>query len=83
MVYVFAFNVCGLYFNLKYNFWFDFKNEGWTYICNVWIPSAIVLIANGLSAYYCFSMLTWYFGMASRGVHAVEESMAGVTYSKA
>jgi len=28
-------------------------------------------------------MLKWYYGMATRNMHAVEESMAGTTYNKA
>jgi hypothetical protein len=42
-----------------------------------------MLLANSGCAYYCYSLLTWYLAMASRGVHAVEESIAGTTYSKA
>jgi hypothetical protein len=31
---------------------------------------------------YAGSMLKWYFSMASRNMHAIEESIAGTTYCR-
>ena len=32
--------------------------------------------------YYAYSMGTWYFGMAARNMHAIEETIAGALYNK-
>ena len=34
------------------------------------------------SMLYALFMLKWYFGMAIRNIHAIEESIAGSVYNK-
>ena len=46
-------------------------------------PVLIVAVCQAGSAYYAYSMLAWYYGMAIRNMHAVEESMTGTIYNKA
>ena len=72
----------GLLTNLYFNFYIDFQ---WTktYAISVGLWSFLVGISQGGSVFYAISMLRWYWSMASRNMHAVEESIAGSTYNKA
>jgi hypothetical protein len=72
----------GLFLNLYYNFYVDFEYSP-TYLLSVSLTSVIIGLSQAGSAYYAYSMCNWYFGMATRNVHAVEESIAGTTYNNA
>ena len=42
-----------------------------------------ILIHNVSSIYYAVSMTRYYFGLASSGMHALEETIMGETFDKA
>ena len=68
----------GAYLNIKYNMWkqpiFD-----WVYIL---VPLLVLAMQLG-SAWYAHSMLKWYYEMACKNMHAVEQSITGTIYNKA
>ena len=73
---------CGALMNIKYNFWYDFKNEKEYWL---WVGSASILVLAmqiGVGT-YASSMCKWYCGMAMRNMQAVDEAAAGSTYNKA
>jgi hypothetical protein len=82
MVLTFIYFGLALAFNVYYNFYIEFEYSK-EYILSVGLCSLILGVSQLGSIYYAYSMSTWYFGMASRNLHAVEESMAGETYNKA
>ena len=78
----FCFMVQSSSYNLYYNFWSDFKYE-YSYITRVLVFSTIILIGQLASVYYAYSMFGWYWGMATRNMHCVEENQSGAIYNKA
>jgi hypothetical protein len=82
MVLIIMFFGYGGLLNLEYNFWYDARNEASWYLRILW-PSILMLILQVGSVAYAISMLTWYAGMATRNMHAVEETASGATYNKA
>jgi len=60
-------------YNVYYNFYIDFKYD-YFYATKVLIFSFIVLVGELGSVYYAYSMLGWYWGMATRNMHCVEEN---------
>lgn len=82
MILVFSYETTGALLNLYYNFYIDFRYES-GYMYGVFTMSLLALITQVGSAVYSFTMLNWYSGMTTRNMHAVEESMAGNTYTKA
>ena len=73
------------YLNMKYNFYQDYylnPNAKPRYL--LWIIPAslnVSLVQLGLT-WYCQNMFRWYASMASRNMHAVEESRAGQIYDR-
>ena len=45
--------------------------------------SLVVAVMQGGCTWYAQSMLSWYFKMASKNMHAVEQSISGNVYNKA
>ena len=66
--------------NVYYNFWvdFDFYARYWW----VLVPAFLVGLVQAGAVWYAYGMGTWYFGMASRNMHAIEETIAGSVYNK-
>jgi hypothetical protein len=81
MIFVVALMSFSFYLNLKYNFYFDFKNEN-LYIFRVLPTSLFVLVMQIGTSLYAAFMLKWYYGMAVRNIHALEESLSGQVYNK-
>jgi len=75
-----------LYLNLKYNVYVDYYSQttvkkgylAWT--APAVFSMALVQVGVGV---YAGSLLRWYAGMASRNMHAIEESLAGTVYNRA
>ena len=78
-------NLFCTYLNVKYNFYLDYyKNPTAKPRYLLWmIPASlnVSLVSLGL-VYYCQSMFSWYLSMASRNMHAVEETRAGQIYNR-
>ena len=70
--------ISGAYLNIKYNMW-KFWIFDWVYI----IVPLLVLVMQIGSAWYAYSMLKWYYEMACKNMHAIEQSITGTIYNKA
>ena len=81
MILVVTFMSFSFYLNLKYNFYLDCKNEN-AYKFKVLPVSFCALVLQVGSALYAAFMLKWYYGMAGRNIHALEESLSGQVYNK-
>ena len=46
------------------------------------VVSGLALLLQGGIIFYAGNMFRWYFSMASRNMHAIEESIAGTTYCR-
>jgi hypothetical protein len=71
MLLTFVYFSFGLYLNVKYNFYIDFKYETSYMLRNSIVCGGTALMQGG-SGWYAYSMLTWYFKMASKNMHAIE-----------
>ena len=70
--------ISGAYLNIRYNMW-----KYWVYDFSYILVPLLILIMQIGSAWYAQSMLKWYFEMATKNMHAVEQSITGTTYNKA
>lgn len=46
------------------------------------VVSGLAMLLQAGIIFYAGNMLRWYFSMASRNMHAIEESIAGTTYCR-
>lgn len=82
MVLTFLYFGTGLFLNVYYNLYLDFEQSK-SYLLTVGLGSLIVGITQAGSMWYAYTMVKWYFSLAARNMHAVEESASGTTYNNA
>jgi hypothetical protein len=68
----------GMFLNIKYNFVY----ESAFYISSTWMAVCFLLLQIAC-AYYSTSMTKEYYKLAFKGMHSVEQTIAGNTYNKA